>query len=164
MKMFSSYHTFSLLAIALVLAFAVPLKAQNTAEDYLKAHNRARARVGVGPLVWNTTVADYALSYAKQRLDCRLILSNGPYGEVLVLGATDLSAEEAVTVMVNQGADYFYDTNTCREGKRCEAYKQVVWRKTVSLGCARVINCANGGSLTICNYDPAGNVAGERPF
>lgn len=162
--MFNSYHTFSLLAIAIVLAFAGPLKAQHTADDYLKAHNSARALVGVGPLIWNETVAAYAFNYAKQRLDCRLIVSNGPYGEVLVSSTTDLSAEEAVTVMVSQKADYFYDTNTCREGKRCDSYTQVVWRKTVSLGCARVINCANGGFLTICNYDPIGNVPGEKPF
>ncbi|KAL1204142.1 Pathogenesis-related protein 1 [Cardamine amara subsp. amara] len=157
------FNIFLLLAIALVLTFSVPVKAQDEPDDYVDAHNRARIDVGVSPLVWNETLADYAEAYAELRHDCRFVLSGGPYGEVIVVGKGDLTAKEAVTVMVDQKSDYFYETNTCRTGKSCDSYKQVVWKNTVSLGCDKV-KCDNGGSFTICEYYPSGNVAGEKPF
>lgn len=164
MKMFNSFYTHLVLVIALVLAFSVPVKAQNKPEDYLNAHNRARATVGVSPLIWKETLADYAQAYAMKRTDCSLIFSGGPYGEAIILSSSlDLSADQAVSLMVAQRSDYDYATNTCRAGKLCSAYKQVVWRNSKSLGCGKV-RCDNGGSLICCSYDPSGNVGGERPF
>nr|GMD10007.1 pathogenesis-related protein 1A-like [Ipomoea batatas] len=50
--------------------------AQNSKEEYLDAHNPARAAVGVPPLKWDEEVAAYARSYAKERSgDCKLIHS-----------------------------------------------------------------------------------------
>ena len=42
--------------------------AQDSKEDYLNAHNAARADVGVPPLNWDDTVAAYAQNYANQRI------------------------------------------------------------------------------------------------
>lgn len=163
MKMFNSYHTLILLAIALVLAFAVPLKAQDGPQDFLNAHNRVRAAVGVQPLTWHEDVATYARAYARLRRDCRLIGSGGGYGENLAVSSRNMSAAEAVSLWVSEGPDYFYATNTCRVGRRCDSYTQVVSKHSVWLGCAKV-RCDNGGTFIICNYDPPGNVRGRWPF
>ncbi|CAN8276192.1 unnamed protein product [Cochlearia groenlandica] len=151
--------------IALVLAFGVPLKAQDTQQDYLDAHNIARATEGkgVGPLLWSETLASYARAYATQTIDCSPILSGGPYGEIIWSGLDDLSADQFVALGMRQKSDYSYDTNTCSVGKECAFYLQIVWSKTVFLGCAKT-KCVNDLTLTICNYDPIGNFASERPY
>lgn len=85
MKMSNSSQTLIFAwGLALVLAFAVPLKAQDSQQDYLDEHNRARAAVGVAPLKWHAVLAEYARQYALSRKgDCRLVHSKGPYGENL---------------------------------------------------------------------------------
>eukprot|EP00258_Populus_trichocarpa_P032865 XP_024448884.1 uncharacterized protein LOC112325938 [Populus trichocarpa] len=48
-------------------------------EDYINAHNAARAEVGVGPPSWDDNVAAYAQNYTNALLsDCRIALSRGP--------------------------------------------------------------------------------------
>ncbi|KAL7206297.1 hypothetical protein ACSBR2_019079 [Camellia fascicularis] len=63
-------------------------------DDYLKAHNAARAQVGVGPMTWDNNVAAYAKRYANLRKgDCNLIHSNGPYGENLAKGSGSFTGD-----------------------------------------------------------------------
>ncbi|XVF68165.1 hypothetical protein PTKIN_Ptkin10aG0182400 [Pterospermum kingtungense] len=157
----SSLALTCLMALALVL----PSHAQDTPQDYLNAHNTARAAVGVGAMTWDDNVAAYAQSYANQRSgDCNLVHSGGPYGENLAWSSADLSGTDAVTMWVNEKADYNYDTNSCAPGKVCGHYTQVVWRDSVRLGCAKV-SCNNGGGTFIgCNYDPPGNYNGQKPY
>ncbi|CAH1441532.1 unnamed protein product [Lactuca virosa] len=55
--------------------------AQNSPQDFVDAHNQARAQVGVGPMTWDSNVAGFAENYANQRRgDCQLVHSqNSPY-------------------------------------------------------------------------------------
>ncbi|CAH8329535.1 unnamed protein product [Eruca vesicaria subsp. sativa] len=159
-----SSQTLLFVILALVLAFAVPLKAQDRPQDYLDVHNRARAAVGVAPIRWHPAVAEYARQYAlRRRGDCRLTHSDGRYGENLAGSSRDLSGAEAVRLWVNERADYLYRSNTCRSGKACGHYTQVVWRNSVWVGCAKV-RCNSGGTFIICSYDPPGNVRGRWPY
>ncbi len=41
-------------------------------------------------------------------------------------------------------------------------YTQLVWRSTRRVGCAKV-ECG-GNVIIVCNYDPPGNVLGQRPY
>ncbi|KAJ6670266.1 CYSTEINE-RICH SECRETORY PROTEIN-RELATED [Salix viminalis] len=154
------------LAIAFLVALAttIPLSlAQNSQQDYLNAHNNARAQVGVGNMVWDNNVAAYANNYV-QRLkgDCRLVHSGGPYGENLAGSTGDLSGSAAVKMWVDEKPKYDYNSNSCVGGE-CRHYTQVVWRKSVRLGCAKA-RCNNGGTIISCNYDPRGNYVNERPY
>ncbi|XP_047965190.1 basic form of pathogenesis-related protein 1-like [Salvia hispanica] len=134
-------------------------------KDYLRAHNKARARVGVGPLVWNETLAEYAKAYAQVRSqDCEMHHSEGPYGENLAAGSWQVSAKEAVRMWVDEKHLYDVKANLCKgEWSSCLHYTQVVWRGTHSVGCAH-IPCPEEWTFVICNYDPPGNYVGERPF
>ncbi|URD89142.1 hypothetical protein MUK42_32887 [Musa troglodytarum] len=68
----------------MALAIACTTIAQNSAQDFVDAHNSARAAVGVGPVSWDDNVAAYAQNYANQRIgDCQLVHSRGSYGENL---------------------------------------------------------------------------------
>ncbi|GMY38834.1 pathogenesis-related protein 1-like [Fagus crenata] len=129
--------------------------AQDSKEDYLTAHNAARAEVGVPPLTWDDTVASYAQNYANQRIgDCNLVHSGGPYGENIAWGSGDLKGTDAVNMWVGEKPNYDYNSNSCVGGE-CLHYTQVVWRNSVRLGCAKV-RCNSGGTFIGCNYDPPG--------
>ncbi|KAK1268597.1 hypothetical protein QJS04_geneDACA022104 [Acorus gramineus] len=141
-------------------------QSQNSPQDFTDTHNAARAQVGVGPMSWDPTVAAYALDYANQRaaLDCRLVHSGGPYGENLFWGkGREFNAADAVNLWVAEQSFYNYSSNTCAGGKVCGHYTQVVWRKSVRLGCARV-KCVDGAVFITCNYSPPGNYVGQRPY
>ncbi|KAI3941548.1 hypothetical protein MKW92_025711 [Papaver armeniacum] len=140
-------------------------QAQTSPEDFLAPHNAARAEVNVAPLVWNETVATYALNHANQLAagDCKLVLSGGPYGENLVLGSGDLSTADVEKLWLGQKSNYDYESNSCQGGpENCAHYINVVCKKSVSLGCA-VAFCNNGDTIVACNYDPP-CIAGERPY
>ncbi|CAM8925163.1 unnamed protein product [Rhodiola kirilowii] len=138
--------------------------AQTEQEKFLAAHSSARTAVGVAPLVWSVTVANYAQRYAdSHRGDCRMVHSGGPYGENLAWSSGELLIAQAVQMWVDEKKDYDYGSNTCRSGAVCGHYTQVVWRNSKSLGCAKV-RCNNGGTLITCNYDPPGNYINQRPY
>ncbi|AEC06313.1 Pathogenesis-related protein 1 [Arabidopsis thaliana] len=158
----TSYSRILIILAALVGALVVPLKAQDSQQDYVNAHNQARSQIGVGPMQWDEGLAAYARNYANQlKGDCRLVHSRGPYGENLAKSGGDLSGVAAVNLWVNEKANYNYDTNTCNGV--CGHYTQVVWRNSVRLGCAKV-RCNNGGTIISCNYDPPGNYANQKPY
>ncbi|KAJ7946839.1 Pathogenesis-related protein 1 [Quillaja saponaria] len=132
--------------------------------NYLAVHNEARAMVGVGPLRWNGKLAAHAQRYANKRIkDCALIHSGGIYGENLAEGPI-LSGAEAVRFWVTEKSDYDFVSNRCVSGGTdCLHYTQIVWRKTIFVGCASV-QCENGSRFVICNYAPRGNIMGRRPY
>ena len=149
----------------ILLAIFWPSRAQNSQQDYVDAHNAARAQVGVGPIAWDDTVAAYAQNYANQRInDCNLVHSGGRYGENLAEGSGDLTGRDAVNLWVSEKQYYDYNSNTCAQGQQCGHYTQVVWSNSVRLGCARVQCTNNGWWFVICSYDPPGNYVGQRPY
>lgn len=110
-------NTFKISSLIIVgISFLViATNAQNTPQDYLNAHNTARAQVQVPNVVWDTTLANYAMNYANSRkADCNLVHSNGPYGENLAKGSsTTFSGASAVKLWVDEKPYYSYATNNC---------------------------------------------------
>ncbi|KAI3964518.1 hypothetical protein MKW92_001684 [Papaver armeniacum] len=114
---------------------------------------------------WDNNLATYAMNYAKQRAgDCKLIHSDGPYGENIAWGSTStFTAVELLQLWIAEKSYYNYGPNTCITGKEYGHYTQIVWRESVRVGCARIV-CNNGGTFVICEYDPLGNWDGEYPY
>lgn len=110
----NTFKTTSLLIVAISF-LVIASNAQNTQQDYLNTHNTARSQVGVANLVWDTTVAAYALNYANSRKsNCSLVHSNGPYGENLAKGSSStFSGVSGVNLWVNEKPYYNYTTNSC---------------------------------------------------
>ncbi|KAM1986994.1 hypothetical protein ACFX15_034316 [Malus domestica] len=109
-------------SFALVCLISITLlpssHAQDSPQDYLNAHNAARAQVGVAPLSWDTNLANYAQRYANSRIgDCNLVHFGGPYNENIAKSTGDLSGTAAVNLFVSEKADYNYNSNTCAAGK-----------------------------------------------
>ncbi|KAK9949961.1 hypothetical protein M0R45_005468 [Rubus argutus] len=164
---FSKQSSSALFSLAIfILITYVPL-ANSVKDDsgFLKAHNEARAEVGVPPLQWNETLAEYAQNYANQRAeDCAMEHSNSPYAESLSSGK-DMTGEAATKYWCTEKAEYDYNSNKCTgaEADGCFHYTNVVWRTTTQLGCARAL-CKNGDMYVVCEYDPARNDMNERPY
>ncbi|XP_020425201.1 LOW QUALITY PROTEIN: pathogenesis-related protein 1 [Prunus persica] len=153
-------------ALICLVGFALlqPTLAQDSPQDYLNAHNAARAAVGVRALTWDPNLAAYAQRYANSRKgDCNLVHSGGPYGENIAKSSGDMSGTAAVNLFVSEKANYNYNSNTCAPNKVCGHYTQVVWRNSARVGCAKV-RCNNGGTFIGCNYDPPGNYVGQKPY
>ncbi|PRQ22206.1 pathogenesis-related leaf protein 6-like [Rosa rugosa] len=141
-----------------------PSHVRDSPQDYLNVHNVARARVGVANIRWDNTVAAYALKYTKSRLgDCNLVHSGGPYGENLAKGSGSFTAAAAANMWVAEKPYYNYTSNACTGGKQCRHYTQVVWAKSVRVGCAR-LQCRNSWWFVTCSYYPPGNYIGQRPY
>lgn len=138
------------------------------------AHNVARAGVmpapttPMPPLTWDTTVAATAQAWANT---CQWKHSGGSYGENIFADTGQSNSQAVVADWVSEKKNYTYSTNTCTGV--CGHYTQVVWAKSLRLGCG-VKQCTtgspfgsfNGGkwNFWVCNYDPAGNFSGQKPY
>ncbi|KAI4296509.1 hypothetical protein L6164_036459 [Bauhinia variegata] len=161
MKMRSSNLVFTIFLTFSTLS-SISL-AQSSPEDFLQVHNQARGDVGVPPLSWNATLVAYAQKYANSKIrNCEMEHSGGPYGENLAEGYGEMTGSDAVKFWLTEKPDYDHYSNSCVNDE-CLHYTQIVWRDSVHLGCARA-KCTNGWMFVICNYDPPGNIDGERPY
>lgn len=136
------------------------------------AHNAARAAVEppadqpVPPLSWSPEIAAVAQAYAAR---CTFSHSASDYGEnIFASTGSSPTPEDVVASWVDEAANYDLASNAC--SSTCGHYTQVVWADSLRLGCG-VADCTTGspfGSGTwqiwVCNYDPPGNFAGERPY
>ena len=148
-----------------------------------KAHNAVRSQTGIQGLVWSDDIADYAHKWANHLAienKCRMKHRpwTGPfaqrYGENLYwassirwkTGKTErqvITPDTVVASWENEKKDYNYPDNTCKTGKSCGHYTQVVWKNSTKLGCGMAF-CPDNSQIWVCNYDPPGNYVGESPY
>jgi uncharacterized protein YkwD len=149
-----------------MLIVAIPLLAASPSpfvHDMLAAHNAVRGRAGVPRLVWSGRLAIAAEYWADTLVKSNKFEHNPktPYGENLfeIVGAS-ASPAEIVSEWASEEKNYNHATNSC--SRVCGHYTQIVWRDTRELGCA----VARRGHLEICvcEYDPPGNIVGQRPY
>jgi pathogenesis-related protein 1 len=151
--------------------------------EILQIHNQARSKVGVAPLKWDCTLAKYAQQWVDRDqwkhssdADYRSLLppSYATFtGENLavVAGARRQVVKDGPLMWLAEQSDWNTATAKCKPGKVCGHYTQVVWRKTTKIGCginrdATVMGARWKGQTQFlsCNYNPAGNVMGQKPY
>jgi len=144
-------------------------------ERMLSAHNNVRAAVGVGPLRWSSRLANSASRWASHLAqDNRCVMKHNEPGENLYWASPQVwsdgrrerqrvSEDDVVSIWAAERAFYDHGKNTCRQGKVCGHYTQVVWRDTAEIGCAKSF-CSNQGQIWVCHYRPFGNVIGRKPY
>lgn len=144
------------------------------------AHNKWRAQVGVGPLSYSPELAASAQAWAqelKQSNHCRMRHSSpqGQYGENLFWasaviwsdGRRELSpvpSEKPVDSWGSEKRDYDDANNRCKPGKVCGHYTQLVWKASTRVGCAMAVCEDSQEQVWVCQYQPAGNVVGRKPY
>lgn len=151
--------------VCLSTSVAVAQQSQRAASEreLLAVHNQVRAAVGVAPLRWSNELAATAQQWADALIQSGAFHPRGDhkFGENL-FEVTNRSATpyEVVTDWAAEARNYDYKSNTC--SARCGHYKQVVWRDTQWVGCGAARD--NRREVWVCNYDPLGNLNGERPY
>jgi pathogenesis-related protein 1 len=129
----------------------------------LAEHNAVRGRLKLPALRWSAHLADVARDWASH-LIATGDFSHRPgntFGENLyaVTGAY-ASTAQVFAAWAEESRAYDLRTNTCRGV--CGHYTQIVWQSTRSVGCAAV--SGGGRQVWVCDYDPAGNWEGHRPY
>ncbi|KAK8916155.1 hypothetical protein KSP39_PZI023356 [Platanthera zijinensis] len=142
-------------------------------EQFLQAHNKARATAGVSHLTWSRELAEYAKKLAadQQRAgrasascDFSKQAELSSYGANQAVGNFMVSPEMIVRSWMDGRRYYNSGDHSCAAGhdRECSDYTQLVSTKTKRLGCGSA-GCGKDGSLTICLYDPRGNIYGQSP-
>ncbi|CAI5534839.1 unnamed protein product [Closterium sp. Naga37s-1] len=162
--------------------------------DYLDPHNAARAAVGAVPIEWDGAVAERAQAWADTLAsDYNCGLEHGGMGEVAERAQAwadtlrddyncglehggmgegegqNLSGagpagwalnSDAVQWWVGEGKSY---NRISGDWGSCGHYSQVVWNDSRKVGCGKAA-CGGDADVWACNYYPAGNFVGERPY
>lgn len=139
------------------------------AREFLEAHNLARAAVGVAPLKWSEKLGNgtnRVVRFQRNKMGCQFAnLTSSKYGANQLWGSgMAVTPRMAVDAWVSEKAFYNHADNSCAPNHRCGVYKQVVWRKSLELGCAQATCVKQQVTLTVCFYDPPGNIIGESPY
>ncbi len=147
----------------------------------VSAHNKWRTDVGVKQkLSYSPALAASSQVWAnqlKQSNHCKMKHSepDGRYGENLYWASAlkwsdgrnelqKISPQHVVDSWGSEKADYSYKSNRCTPGKMCGHYTQVVWRTTQKVGCAMAVCKDTQQQIWVCQYQPAGNWMGDKPY
>jgi uncharacterized protein YkwD len=153
----------ALFSITTAIGGQAPEGASPTAHEIVLAHNEVRQRLGLPDLAWSDQLARVAQAWADT------LIQNGDFahrrtlqfGENLyeITGGTAVPSR-VVNAWASEVASYNLQENSCTG--MCGHYTQLVWRDTKSVGCGMARD--DRREVWVCNYDPAGNYAGERPY
>lgn len=167
-----------------MLAFCdVGAEEEGIMQGMTRSHNNVRTKVGVRGLVWSDELASFAQEWAEylaRETGCAMQHRprQGPfanvYGENLYWASAirwsngkkdvqKINPEKVVRNWAKEAADYSYLKNSCKQGKACGHYTQVVWKQTKKVGCGRAV-CEDKSQVWVCNYDPPGNYIGQKPY
>jgi len=142
-------------------------------ESFVAYHNRIRAAVGVAPVEWSTAIAAHAQKWA-DRLAAEGKLEHRPvdgewarvYGENLAIDSSILACAKAWHSEIEQYPS-LQPIPSDFSGFTAGHYTQMVWRTTKRIGAGvAVVKYGRfmGSTLVVCNYDPAGNIVGRKPY
>nr|XP_011427503.2 GLIPR1-like protein 1 [Crassostrea gigas] len=155
----------------LLLGLAIMAFAQN---DFLEAHNKYRRRIkgaaNMKLMKWSSELANVAQKWAntcrKGHNPGRSSREFGSVGENIYRRTDQAHANDVVKAWYIEKRQYDFGSNSC--SGVCGHYTQVVWADSEAVGCG-VAYCRNlfggrGGYNYVCNYGPAGNWVGRRPY
>lgn len=152
------------LVVCCLALLCLTARSQDTLETRMvAAHNSYRAKAGTPPLDWSSHLANEAQKWANLLVaqDLYKPRRDGRYGENLfeIVGGR-ASEGQVVGAWAAEVSHYNRRTNMC--SGRCGHYTQVVWHDTERVGCGVARNRRR--EVWVCNYDPPGNIVGERPY
>ncbi|KAJ6260085.1 hypothetical protein Dda_5731 [Drechslerella dactyloides] len=120
----------------------------------LDFHNRARARHGAAPLVWNKNLAFAAARSAQQCIFAHT--PNNPYGENVAGGTYTNPAYYAWLWYIEENK---YNYNNPGFTYSTGHFTQLVWKSSMQIGCAWVRRCPGQlPFMLFCEYAAPGNV------
>ena len=119
-------------------------------------------------LVWDEYLAEVSLEWLEHLAEnngCQMEHNwDSPLGENLMWATYYMSAADVVNGWASEEAFMITIVILANLWEKCVALHKFVWESTERVGCAMIV-CPNGTDhMWMCNYDPAGNWVGERPY
>ncbi len=120
-------------------------------------------------MTWSTDLAAYAQGRAKQiAANCELghdPNGNAPaYGENLFMGSGDgFTPLSAAQTWYDERKAYHNEAVSQSNVQNVGHYTQMVWKASLHLGFGKA-QCQDGTVVFVANYDPRGNIVGQKPF
>lgn len=176
--MFSRIQHTVILASLVTVTEQDTLAKQNpvTPQAMTTAHNALRSKMGFPSLKWSDQLAYMARKRAVYLVgtSCRLMQSRSGYEENLYKASPttssngtrkmqNISEQDVVNTWADEAKSYSYAGNSCRGAGACGNYTQIIWRDTTEVGCGMAV-CTDNAQIWVCNYSPAGNVIGRKPY
>ena len=130
----------------------------------LLEHNKERTLLNLENLLWDEELAKFAEEWAEGLAQEDNDISHRPdneYGENIAYFFDD-SLQIGVALW-NEEKQYYKYKPIGKDFAKAGHYSQVIWSNTTHVGCG----CAKGESgayYFVCNYNPPGNVEGEKPY
>jgi len=148
---------------------STPIATATEKQDALSTHNNERKIFyNNGDLIWSDTLEKSAQDYANTLAQSGEFKHSGiGYGENLYASSYSSALKDGIVNWINEKSNYTYSTNSCKNNAICGHYTQVIWENTTEVGCARAIYKAGtfkGGTVIVCQYNPAGNYVGQKPY
>lgn len=160
------------LSIAAMLAALILGGSAHAQEDpgstaeLLAAHNAYRADLGLPPLRWSGQLAEKAQSWAEHLAEIGQLEHSGPGQNLAMAASGTQSLTQLVDLWGSEQANFtngdFPEISTTGNWMDVGHYSQLVWKATTKVGCG--VADGNGLDFLVCDYDPPGNVMGERAF
>lgn len=160
----------TIIAVGLALGLTAPALADNREQEWLEAHNEARAEFGTEPLRWSEELEREARDWAQMlaRTGVMRHSSTGErrgQGENLWMGtAGHFRPDQMIGHFVDEKryfrAGRFPQVSRTGNWSDVGHYTQIVWADTREVGCAAVRDIRY--DFLVCRYWPSGNVLGEN--
>jgi len=147
--------------------------------NVLQIHNAVRLQHGLSPLKWSNDLAKISQKWANKLgsgNSCKMYHQTGnlPFGENLFISSPTIwsdgrrevgavSIKKVVNSWASEKKWYNLEKNSCQSGQQCGHYTQLVWKGTKEVGCSLKV-CNDKSQVWVCNYFPAGNIIGARPY
>lgn len=139
-------------------------------EHVLALHNKARADVGVPPLRWSNELASFAQAWADHLAakDCKVHHrpNSGTwkqrYGENIFMGTRGYYDVGDAVQSWESEKKHYKGTVTASNYMKVGHYTQMVWKTTTHVGCG-IAEC-DDYIIVVCNYNPPGNILGQKPY
>ena len=155
-------------------------------QKILNIHNELRAKHFNAPLKYSKKLEKSSEKWAKHlgvEEGCKMIHSHNGNGEnifwqsaliykskkstdkkwTITRNSKEVDASTPVKSWYNEIKFYNYDKNICKKDEMCGHYTQVIWKSTKEVGCA-AYQCGDKSQVWVCQYHPAGNIIGLKPF
>jgi len=164
------------IAVACVLVaclYAVSGMTDADRKAFVDAHNKYRAKVkedypcqkpisDLNKVTWDSTIENVAQTYTNT---CPGGHSGNSYGENIYYSSGVGTATASVDSWYSEVKDYHYEVISYDNYAKFGHYTQLVWNSTTRIGCGIKTDCpGTWRTIIVCNYAPAGNYIGQRPW
>lgn len=142
--------------------FLLLVTGQGWQREMVDLHNQLRRRHDLHSLQWSDELAGKAQRWAETLLESgQLRHDPSRHGQnIFAMSGRPADVNFVFRAWASEASDYDYSRNTC--SATCGHYTQIVWRDTKQIGCG--VARGSGREIWVCDYDPPGNVNGERPY